>query len=247
MVILIPEDYRELQGPGGHKMRFHAGYLSFIVLMVITIACAASVQNRSEASRPASGDNSRPASDEPMDMAVEVDASETPATDEELAEMNSLGYVQGDMDSESEPEGELEGDEAENEEEVIGRLLPSVSTSDAGDSSPDDELIPDGWPEYVPIMEGFKVNIGSQSRSVLTLVAFGEQPLDDVKEFYLNLPEWELTEDPRIIERSEDDDTISDEEIYIFSRGYEMLMFKVYENEEQTVINLMYEDQTPDE
>jgi len=60
--------------------------------------------------------------------------------------------------------------------------------------------LPAGWPEDVPVMEGFTI-IGSQSvtqqgewKDVKTVQASGDAPLEEISDFYSKLPGWVLDE-----------------------------------------------------
>ena len=177
-------------------------------------------------------------SDNMPDMSAESESGAVTISD---AESENLENAEPAME-----EREETADEESTETEDSSHVVPSIGLTNSGSGSQEDEMIPDGWPEYVPIMDGFRVNIGSRNNDILTIVAYGDEPIDAVREFYLNLPEWELTVEPDSAGANSEGEA-GDEEIYIFSRGNEKLMFKVFENEGQTGVNLMYQNQAPEE
>jgi hypothetical protein len=207
-------------------MRSYSIYIIFLLLVMTSIACASAAPSGSENAQNRQDADSGAVSGASPEMPMQA-ASD--AVSESGGESENLGGVEGSA-----------GDENP-------RLIPTTGTISNDSRSPEDEMIPDGWPESVPIMEGFKVNIGSRNHSILTIVAYGDSTVDEVKDFYMNLPEWELQDDPETVETNGEDGGTVEEEIYIFNKGFEILKFKVFESEGQTVLNLMYEAQTPQE
>lgn len=73
-------------------------------------------------------------------------------------------------------------------------ITGSMETDDA--SFTIGENIPEGWPDHVPIMDGFKVKMGSTTTDKqtgeegLTLTAVGRVSVEEVEKFYSNLSEW---------------------------------------------------------
>ena len=204
-------------------MRSFPIYFIFLLLVATSIACASAT----------------PSGSENLQNLQEADSSAVSGASPEMP-MQAASEAVSESGGSSE---DLEGVESSAKDESPV-LIPSTGTISNGSRSLEDEMIPDGWPESVPIMEGFKVNIGSRSNSILTIVAYGDSTVDEVKEFYMNLPDWELQDDPEVVSTNGEDGETIEEEIYIFNKGSEKLMFKVYESEGQTVLNLMYEGQT---
>jgi hypothetical protein len=219
-------------------MRSNFAIHIFLFIFVITAtACAGLSQGDKVSVESNPADNSGAFASESVNAPSQLSEGESSTTEEESQNMESLGYIQGEVET------------VEEKPSVAPALVPSVGSSDSSGTSGNEDLLPEGWPEYVPIMEGFQVNITSRNNETMNVVAFGKVPLDEVREFYLNLPEWELVEEPEVIDSTPDDNTDNGEEAYIFNRGTEKLMIKLWEDNEndRTIINLIYENQATGE
>jgi len=79
----------------------------------------------------------------------------------------------------------------------IGEPEYEIRPGGAGDTSESTvQGLPPGWPEDIPVMEGFSEIKGRNASEMLIVSAIGTLPADEVQEFYSNLPGW--TKDPNV-------------------------------------------------
>jgi hypothetical protein len=102
-------------------------------------------------------------------------------------------------------------------------------------------MIPEGWPYYIPIMEGFTVRYGASDENGLRVGASGEVGMDEVKEFYQALPDWHLATE-RDRSGNETRNNIGEwvSSIFVITRGDESLTVNIFQLEGMTSIDLLY-------
>ena len=192
-------------------------------------------------------------------------------TNDELEALESLGYISRDTDTaegstaaretgesvetvDAEESGEIDqpdtgsdepGSEDEESENENG-IQPAISSETSRWSSLNDELIPTGWPDYLPIIIDFNITYTGQTQSDMYVIAYGEGPVDVVREFYMNLPGWELSPLPELLQGDQDTRYEGEDELYYFVHGDEAFIFSVYTVNEKTRLNLMYSEQKPE-
>ncbi len=182
---------------------------------------------------------------------------------DELEALESLGYIspaegntaareRGEsVDEESgetdqpDPDSGEPGSEDEDSELENG-IQPGISSETSRMSSLNDELIPVGWPDYLPIITGFNITYTGQTQSEMYVIAYGEGPVDVVREFYMNLPDWELSPLPELLQGDQDTEYEGEDELYYFVHGDEAFIFSVYTVNEKTRLNLMYSEKKPE-
>lgn len=152
----------------------------------------------------------------------EVDATETsvePTEDEVVSEAETAGDA---------PEG------------AAGLAPAAGGVAGNGDDS-GIEMIPEGWPYDIPIMEGFTVRYGASDENGLRVGATGEVELDEVKEFYQGLSGWNLaTERDRSGVETHNDIGEWRRSIFVITHGDESLTVNVLELDGKTSIDLLY-------
>ena len=94
--------------------------------------------------------------------------------------------------------------------------------------------LPEGWPQDVPIMEGFTIRLGRiDAQGMMSVSATGNVSLDDVVNFYSNLQGWEKDPNvPWVIE--------GPSRMLKLVSGTENLSVTVYERQNQTELTLTY-------
>jgi hypothetical protein len=106
------------------------------------------------------------------------------------------------------------------------------------------ELIPDGWPEYIPVYEGFSVKYGGKDDKAMYVIASGDAPSFEVARFYLALEGWEIQDVPEDLQRNSSGTDSESIETYYLRRANETLAFSISEEEEgKTILSLMYQKQ----
>jgi len=246
-------------------------YYIFIVLAIATSlvlsACSGGgrgVQREYSSDRGASffhaGGESAPS--EAPRVPEDQDVENSDAVREEL---RSLGYIQGDdARSDAEPAEELE----EVEEDIDATEVSVVPTEDefspdtgsdttagglvqlapaigglADESAASDlEMIPEGWPYYIPIMEGFIVRYGASDENGLRVGATGDSGIDAVKEFYQGLSDWNVATE-RDRSGNETRNNVGEwlSSIFVITRGDESLTVNVFQLDGKTSIDLLYD------
>jgi hypothetical protein len=94
--------------------------------------------------------------------------------------------------------------------------------------------LPDGWPQDVPVMEGFTIRLGKiDAQGMMSVSATGDVSLDDVVNFYSNLQGWE--KDPNVPWVTE-----GPSRMLKLIRGSENLVVNVFERQNQTELTLTY-------
>ena len=79
----------------------------------------------------------------------------------------------------------------------IGEPEYEIRPGGVGDTSESTvQGLPPGWPEDIPVMEGFSEIKGKNASGMLTVSAVSTLPADEVQEFYSDLPGW--TKDPNV-------------------------------------------------
>lgn len=255
----------------GEKMRLLVYILLLFFLVTGAVACAL---NPGRHSRALQEIQSRVMTDSETVNEKAEDGNDV--TTEELEALDSLGYISGDTEVEegstaaretgesvddasaeaidAEEPGEIDqhdtgsgepGSEDEDPEHENG-IQQDISSGTSRQSSLNDELIPLGWPDYLPIIVDFNITYTGQVQSEMYVIAFGEGPVDDVREFYMNLPGWELSPLPEPLQGDQDTENEKEDELFYFVHGDEAFVFSVYTVNEKTRLNLMYSEQKPE-
>lgn len=185
-------------------------------------------------------------------------------TTEELEALESLGYISRDADlaegrsaaretgesvDEESEETDTDSDEPGSEDEdseLENGIQPGISSETSRWSSLNDELIPTGWPDYLPIINDFNITYTGQTQSDMYVIAYGEGAVDVVREFYMNLPGWESSPLPELLQGDQDTRYEGEDELYYFVHGDEAFIFSVYTVNEKTRLNLMYSEEKPE-
>ncbi|MFH1514824.1 MAG: hypothetical protein ABIG42_05120 [bacterium] len=102
------------------------------------------------------------------------------------------------------------------------------------------ELTERGWPEYIPIMPEFTVNFFSVDAEFKQIIAMGDLPGDDVREFYQSLAGWELSSEISSDMELGDYGDIPYVITFILVNSDEVLDVIIFEEEGSTVCQLKY-------
>jgi len=206
------------------------------MLLAATSACAQSRQMRSFGGRGPDAEASKPATQVSDESAEELrDASS--AADMQMMERSSESTAAAEGESvgagSEESGGEGEGDETSGGTEGGNGSAPSATISGQ-------ELIPEGWPDYVPIMSGFAVRFGASDENGLRVVATGVASTQEVREFYQSLPGWKVgseTAAGTVGGESEDDPAYVE---FTITMGDESVAVRIIKGEERTTFQLQY-------
>ncbi len=102
------------------------------------------------------------------------------------------------------------------------------------------EGIPDGWPDSVPIMDGFEVTEGGIASDPVTdnlsVTLLGDIPMLDAAEFYNNLPGWERNPDRELPPPSEEGFL----GYFTADAVTELIVFGSLDEESRVIISLTY-------
>ena len=166
-----------------------------------------------------------------------LDVNDEFITNGEVPSPESLGSTIGEEIADSEITEELIEEEPVVE---VPRTTAVVSSPTIASQSTNEELIPKGWPDYVPIMDGFVIKYTGWDEKGIQIVAFGDIDTDEVRIFYENLAGWELdlsipdNDDPQA-EDSELEDIKFD-----LIRDEERLKVRIIEENDNIVLLLLY-------
>ncbi len=143
---------------------------------------------------------------------------------------DEAGHEVGSEDSESDDESEGRVAEGSGEEGTDETRLPEGH-----------ELIPEGWPESLPVMEEFTVKYSGADETGMQVVAFGQLSSEEVTAFYTQIPEWELIGHitPRIDEQEETGESWLTWIIELEREG-ETATVNIIDNEEERILQLLY-------
>lgn len=241
-------------------MRFLVDILLLFVLVTGAVACALNPGKRSQALQEFQSrvmTDSETVNEEP-DEGYDVTA-------DELEALESLGYIGSDMAEDStaaretgesvdekpseidQPDTGSDEPGSEDEDSVHEKgIQPGVSSGTSRLSLLNKELIPTGWPDYLPIIIDFNITYTGKTQSEMYVIAFGEGPVDVVREFYMNLPGWELSPLPELFQVDRDTENEGEDELYYFVHGDEAFVFSVYTVNDKTRLNLMYSNLIPE-
>ncbi len=221
-------------------MRFHVLIISVIALTMLVSACSGSVRRHVTQIKLSLGESGNEKS--------ESDSAEISAGDSEEAALSGNLSMQSDSDmlalsmesadpaNEKSPEDEGIGS-AGGDDEIEEESDEDEEASEEADPGYDSGLIPDGWPDDVPVMAGFKLRYGMSDGESIRLIAFGDAPAEEVKQFYENMFGWE--KDRETIPDDESDPDVVKIKITL-SRDDELLGVEIYQDEEETIFQLVY-------
>jgi len=192
---------------------------SAVVLVIITLALATFMTACAAKSRTAVERSEAPAN-EMVGEAQSVSDSDAAAAESEMLLSTEREKSEAGGGTEDTADGGS-GDEQES-----------------GSAGADAGLIPAGWPEYAPVMDGFKIRYSGSDEKGMSIVAFGKAPSEDVVEYYQNLEGWEKTSDvvPTITDSKSDLKGL----VVVLKRGEENLTVNIFEDDEDTIIQLLY-------
>ena len=233
--------------PDGEKMKTLRYIMALLVVSAVLSACA-SISTDRNVRRLESGQETMdrtsamemtdsPVQEEaPADVAEEAEESES-----DVAMQEALNYESGSDTSEDNADNSG-GEESGSE----GADSGSGGDDEGGESNATDtgsDLIPEGWPEYVPIMEGFNVRYAGSDEAGMQVVAMSREiPSEDVELYYRQLEGWE-TEPPRVAPRAQTgpggeapEDAIS----FQLTREHEILTVNIVKGQQETILQLMY-------
>ncbi len=173
-----------------------------------------------------------------------VERSEAPAN-EMVGEAQSMSGAPAaeslSSDSASDSEIVLSTEEEKSEAGAgAGNTADGSSSGEQenGSAGADAGLIPAGWPEYAPVMDGFKIRYTGSDEKGMSIVAFGKAPSEDVVEYYQNLEGWEKTSD--VVPTITDSKSNMKGLVVVLKRGEENLTVNIFEDDEDTIIQLLY-------
>jgi len=171
--------------------------------------------------------------DEDADAVTSGPDSEEPESGESTDSTEESDDSSGDDDEEN--TGDAVDDEPVDDD--------SESVSDSLASRGSYELIPEGWPDYIPLIDGLTIRYSGSDEAGMQLVAIGPVPQEDVESFYRNLPDWEL-EPPRLVpdtrEAPSDEEDVVTTTSFQLTREEELLTVILVQNEDETILQLMY-------
>ncbi len=216
-------------------MRFDVVHIFALMAALALVAGCAGATGSTESHSAARGDAGAESQDQ-QGLGLMPGAELSDGTREALG---SSGYSDDAADAEpAEEENEPEAQEsaAGSAEPSIGMMTPSTEATPSGA-----ELIPEGWPEYIPIMSGFTVRFGGSDEHGMRVGATGTAPLAEVRDYYLGLPDWRLGTER--VQEGESVDTNSEGAkgvLLIITRGEESLTINIFENDGRTSFQLFY-------
>jgi len=199
---------------------------SAVVLVIITLALATFTTACAAKSRTAVERSEAPAN-EMVGEAQSVsdsDAAESESSDSAADSEMLLSTEREKSEAGGGTEDTADGDSGDEQE--------------SGSAGADAGLIPAGWPEYAPVMDGFKIRYSGSDEKGMSIVAFGKAPSEEVVEYYQNLEGWEKTSDvvPTITDSKSDLKGL----VVVLKRGEENLTVNIFEDDEDTIIQLLY-------
>jgi len=205
--------------------------LSMFILFVLTAASCSERQIRY--SREIAGSFDR-APSESADVAVpdaqadDIESDES--TDGSIVAIATMDY------------GEEDSEESEDEDSDE-RIAEGSSGSDPDPSTlpPGYELIPEGWPDYIPVMVEFTVKYSGADETGMQVVAFGQLASEEVTAFYTQIPEWDLIDHltSRIDEQEETGETWLTFTLELEHED-ERLTVNIIDTEEERILQLLY-------